>query len=160
MFFIDRQTAEGALSQADLVLKDEVAKEKANMKANSDLVMPDLIIGDSWVPVSVEVADTLLGVGVSRGRYRGTARYVQDLTMSERLGADEILVIESSDIAWTPLFHRAGAVISEGGGVLSHASITAREMGLPCVASAPNARALDGRTVLVDGSTGEVFVES
>ncbi len=160
VFFLDRGTVEGALGQSGPGLRAKVEREKANMDATADLVMPDLIVGDSWVPVSEDVSDTIVGVGVSRGRYRGTARYVQDLTRSDRLGADEILVIESSDMAWTPLFHRAGAVISEGGGILSHASITAREMGLPCVASAANARALDGRTVLVDGSTGEVFVEN
>jgi len=74
--------------------------------------------------------------------------------------AGDILAIPHSDVAWTPLFARAGAVIAESGGMLSHSSITAREYGIPCVVSVAGALRLpNGATVLVDGYAGTVTVE-
>ena len=57
----------------------------------------------------------------------------------------DVLVVPHSDVAWTPLFGRAGAVIAGSGGMLSHSSIVARERGIPCVVSLPDAlRLADG----------------
>jgi pyruvate,water dikinase len=47
--------------------------------------------------------------------------------------AGAILVAPSTDPAWTPLFLRAGAVVMEAGGYLSHGAIDAREFGIPTV---------------------------
>ncbi len=160
VFFVER----GALVSALLAggppaLSPEVERTKAEMEAVADVVMPETIVGDSWVPESPDVTNRMVGVGVSRGRYRGTARFVGRLAEADRLEDGDVLVVEHSDVAWTPLFSRVGAVVSSTGGLLAHSSITAREMGVPCVASVANARILDGRTILVDGYTGEVFVE-
>ena len=58
------------------------------------------------------------------------------------------------------VFGRAGAVIAGSGGMLSHSSIVARERGIPCVVSLPDAlRLADGTMVHVDGFTGLVTVE-
>jgi pyruvate,water dikinase len=65
-------------------------------------------------------------------------------------------------VAWTPLFAKAGAVISESGGVLSHSLIIAREYGIPAVVSVRGALSIlrEGELVLVDGYTGKITVES
>jgi len=73
----------------------------------------------------------------------------------------DVLVIPFSDVGWTPLFTKAGAVIAESGGILSHSSIVAREYNIPAVVSVPNACTLqDGRIVSVDGYKGEVLVHT
>ena len=65
-----------------------------------------------------------------------------------------------SDVGWTPLFARAGAVVAEAGGMLSHSSIVAREYRIPCVVSVGGAMRLpDGATVTVDGYAGTIVVE-
>ena len=70
-----------------------------------------------------------------------------------------IAVLAASDVTWTPLLLCAGAVVSETGGMLSHASIVARELGIPCVASVAGATAIpDGSRVAVDGGAGDVIV--
>jgi phosphohistidine swiveling domain-containing protein len=63
--------------------------------------------------------------------------------------------------AWTPLFERAAAVITDGGSVAAHASLVAREYGIPAVVGAGDAtaRLQNGQQVTVDGSAGVVEVE-
>jgi hypothetical protein len=53
------------------------------------------------------------------------------LSEFEKLQKGDILIIPYSDVGWTPLFSKAGAVISESGGMLSHSSIIAREYHIP-----------------------------
>ena len=66
-------------------------------------------------------------------------------------------MIPYSDVGWTPMLARAGAVVAESGGLLSHSSIVAREFGIPCVVSVAGAmRIPDGASIRVDGYTGTV----
>jgi pyruvate,water dikinase len=75
------------------------------------------------------------------------------------LEAGDVLVIPYSDVGWTPLFAKAGAVVAESGGILSHSSIVAREYNIPAVVSVSGAcRLLDDTVVTVDGYRGEVIL--
>ena len=60
--------------------------------------------------------------------------------------------------AWTPLFARAAAIVTDIGGPLSHSSIVAREYGIPAVLATGNStrRIKDGQTITVDGTAGTV----
>jgi pyruvate,water dikinase len=82
-------------------------------------------------------------------------RHRQDLLLE-----GEILVAETTDPSWSPLFVRAGAVVVERGGPLSHAAILARELGLPAVLNVAGATgALDSELVTVDGTSGRIVIE-
>jgi pyruvate,water dikinase len=140
-----------------------VALRRQEMADLADVAMPETIFGDDFVPVKqglLEV-DEVAGVATSRGRHRGTLRVVTGIDDFARVEAGDVIAIPFSDIGWTPLFARAGAVIAEAGGILSHSSIVAREYRIPCVVSVGGATNLpDGATVVVDGYTGTVIVES
>jgi phosphohistidine swiveling domain-containing protein len=71
-----------------------------------------------------------------------------------------VLVTRLTDPAWSSLFPRLSAVVTELGGVISHAAIVARENGLPAVVGVPEAtrRVRDGQRVRVDGTAGVVEV--
>jgi pyruvate,water dikinase len=76
-----------------------------------------------------------------------------------KLNHGDVLIIPFSDVSWTPLFARAGAVVSESGGILSHSSIIAREYNIPAVVSVNQVTHIpDGRRVVVDGYRGIVTV--
>ena len=75
----------------------------------------------------------LKGVGASPGTVTARARVVFSIAEAERLQLGEVLVCPFTAPAWTPLFATAGAVVTDRGGVLSHAAIEAREYALPCV---------------------------
>jgi pyruvate,water dikinase len=70
----------------------------------------------------------------------------------------EVLVARLTAPAWTPLFGRAAAVVTDGGTLAAHASLVAREYGIPAVVGAGDAtlRLRDGQAVTVDGGAGTV----
>ncbi|MBN1834972.1 MAG: hypothetical protein JW820_03920, partial [Spirochaetales bacterium] len=134
---------------------------QAEMTACAGARLPGIIFGDDPPGTDHEARGTLRGVPTSRGRYRGPARVIRDTTQFPRLQRGDVLVIPFSDVGWTPLFARAGAVVAESGGILSHSSIVAREYGIPAVVSVQGAMDLeDGVPVEVDGYTGEVFAHT
>ena len=99
------------------------------------------------------------GVGVSSGRAIGVVRVITDpVEQAGRLRPGDVLVARATDPGWTPLFLIASAAVIERGGMLSHAAIVAREVGIPVVAEVALAtRTLrDGERVRVDGNTGLV----
>lgn len=73
-----------------------------------------------------------------------------------------VLVTRLTDPAWSSLFRRLSAVVTELGGVISHAAIVARENGLPAVVGVPEVtrRVRDGQWLRVDGTTGIVEVRA
>lgn len=99
---------------------------------------------------------TLQGTPASGGTATGTARTVQGPQDFRRVRQGDVLICHSTDPAWTPLFQIAGAVVTEVGGVLSHAAIVARELGIPAVLAVPGALAAipDGSVVTVHGDEG------
>lgn len=107
---------------------------------------------------SVASGSILDGIAVSGGRYTGSARLVRG--PDERLPAGDVLVAESTDASWLPLFLDAGAVVVARGGPLSHAAIVARELGLPAVLGVSAVATLDGKTVTVDGDQGVVTLHT
>ena len=102
--------------------------------------------------------DTIRGWGASPGRVRAVARILRD--PDDPLEPGEIIVAETTDPSWSPTFVRAGGLIVERGGPLSHAAILARELGLPCVMNVEaGLDRLDGRLVALDGDEGVIVIE-
>ena len=68
----------------------------------------------------------------------------------------------STDPSWSPLFSVAGALVVDIGGMLSHAAIIARELGVPTVVNTGQGtrRIRDGQWITVDGSTGEILLHA
>ncbi len=140
---------------------DLVAERRADLEAALDLHLPETIFGDDFSPSTRrELLDGVLtGTAASRGRYTGPARVIRSVAQIDLLQPGDVLVVPFSDVGWTPLFAKAGAVVAESGGLLSHSSIVAREYGIPCVVSVSGATGLkDGALVTVDGHRGEVEV--
>ncbi len=71
-----------------------------------------------------------------------------------------ILVTRLTDPAWSGLFRRLSGVVTELGGVISHAAIVARENGLPAVVGVAEVtrHIRDGQRLRLDGRTGRVEV--
>ena len=100
----------------------------------------------------------LSGAAASGGVAEGSARIVAGSADFGRVRPGDVLVATTTTPAWTPLFRGIAALVTETGGILSHAAVVAREYGLPAVVGVPDAtKALvDGRRVRVDGDHGVV----
>jgi pyruvate,water dikinase len=154
-----RACAAGTLAPA--AAQQEVAARREEMAACRNVTLPSLIYGEAPPPISCADGSLLTGTPTSRGYYRGPACVVRGLHEFAKLQAGDVLIVPFSDVGWTPLFHKAGAVVAEAGGTLSHSSIIAREYGIPAVVSVPGACTLtDGVEVTVDGYTGRVLVHA
>jgi phosphohistidine swiveling domain-containing protein len=106
------------------------------------------------------VEGSMQGVGTSRGKVTGTARIVKELKDIGRVSSHEILVVNSTDPGWTPVFLVISGIVLETGGILAHGSCLAREYGFPAV-QLPDAMTLipDGATITIDGDTGAVTID-
>jgi pyruvate,water dikinase len=102
----------------------------------------------------------LRGVGASGGTATGTVRVLRSVTELSRVRPGDVLLARATDPAWTPLFPLISAVVTETGGMLSHAAIVAREVGIPAVLAVPDAmeRLEEGTAVRVDGERGTLTV--
>jgi len=114
-------------------MKDQVARHKEEIKKAANIVLPTVIYGDEAPPIQPVDSKKLTGIPSSRGYYCGKVKVVRGIEDFPKLEDRDVLVIPFTDVGWTPLFARAGAVISESGGMLAHSSIVAREYHIPAV---------------------------
>ena len=100
----------------------------------------------------------LSGAPASPGVVEGVARVVKTVREIADVRDGEILVCSITSPAWAPIFTKVKAVVTDIGGVMSHAAIVCREYGLPAVVGTGRgtSQIRTGQTVRVDGSAGTV----
>jgi phosphohistidine swiveling domain-containing protein len=155
----------GQESAWQLFSREKIENNRRSHFINLHIPSPPLTFIGDWDP-SLYIAnklntDVLAGVGSSSGRITGKARIILDLEKQmEEFQPGEILVTSFTDTAWTPLFNLASAVVADIGSLLSHSSIVARELGIPCVVNAKIATQVihTGDTIVVDGNEGKIYI--
>jgi rifampicin phosphotransferase len=100
------------------------------------------------------------GLGVSAGVYEGRARVVNGTYDLARVEQGDVLVTNSTTTAFNIVLPLLGAIVTDRGGLLSHAAIVSREYGIPAVVGTTDATAVlpEGALVRVDGGLGEAAV--
>ena len=139
-----------------------VAVRKAEIESMRDIELPEVIYGDDFIPrpADDDAATSWHGTPTARGHHRGPVRLVGGIADFDKVREGDVLAIPYSDVGWTPLFAKAGAVVAESGGLLSHSSIVAREYGIPCVVSVEGAmRMPEDAIVTVDGYRGVIVLQ-
>jgi rifampicin phosphotransferase len=136
-----------------------------NLAAPLTLGQPVRLIGDV-IGRTVQEArgerevgeNVIVGHPASAGRATGPVRIVQGPQDFSWFRDGDVLVAKATAPAWTPLFARAAAVVTDGGSLAAHASLVAREYGIPAVVAAGDAtvRLHPGQLGTVDGSTGTI----
>jgi pyruvate,water dikinase len=106
-------------------------------------------------------SDSLAGVPASAGRVTAQACVLHGPEDFSKMACGDVLVARLTTPAWTPLFARAAAIVTDVGGPLSHGSIVAREYGIPAVLGAGKAtqRIQNGQVITVDGDKGRVYLQ-
>lgn len=120
--------------------------------------------GDAMFAVATEANEPtrLRGIGASPGTYTGTARLIASPAEFGRLQPGDVLVTATTTESFNIVLPLLGAIVTDAGGLLSHAAIVSREYGIPGVVGTREAtrRIADGATVRVDGLKGEVVLVS
>jgi pyruvate,water dikinase len=101
------------------------------------------------------------GLPASPGVATGVARVILDPRSpeAEKFQKGDVLVTRMTDPDWVPLMKKAAAIVTDEGGMTSHAAIVSRELGIPAVVGTGNATKVikTGMLVTVDGSRGVVY---
>ncbi len=105
-------------------------------------------------------ARSVRGVGVSPGVYEGPARLIHGTADFARIRHGDVLVTTSTSAAFNIVLPMLGAIVTDRGGLLSHAAIVAREYGIPAVVGCTDAtrQIRDGARVRVDGRAGDAVI--
>ena len=151
------------LEQSGADYGTRIAQRQSQLEHDRALTtIPFLVYGDDPpIPVSpgnLQSAQQLLGIGASSGVVEGRVKVVRNLTEMPTVDRDTILVVPYTDSGWAALLARAGGIISEVGGRLSHGAIVAREYRIPAVMNIPNAtqQLQDGQLLRIDGQQGTI----
>ncbi|MEO1669606.1 MAG: glycerol-3-phosphate acyltransferase [Cyanobacteria bacterium J06631_2] len=153
---------DGELAQK---LPELIRTRKEQWQAEEKLdPVPKLVYGKpqafNYQPPIINAAGRLQGIGSSAGQIEGTIKIISSLQQSDRIDRQTIIVVPYTDAGWSPLLARAGGLISEVGGRLSHGAIVAREYNIPAVMDVDNATKLfqDGQLVRINGQTGIIEI--
>ena len=163
IFYLTKAEVDALVLKKDITPEDEcmtrVRERKAEMESSSDLILPSVIYGEVAPILDRKDLVNFRGTATSPGNYKGKARIVRETSDFNKVENGDVVIIPFSDVSWTPVLCKAGAIVAESGGMLSHCSIIAREMGIPSLVSVDNACALkDGILITVDGSNGLLTV--
>ncbi|MBE9216738.1 glycerol-3-phosphate acyltransferase [Plectonema cf. radiosum LEGE 06105] len=173
IFFLEIEEVQKIIRDADdqLInyLRSLVEMRRNQLREDSQLNPAPLLVYGNAPPVSIFVSNSslladgmLTGIPASHGQVEGRVKVLRNLQSIPDIDKQTILVVPYTDSGWAALLTRAGGLIAEAGGRLSHGAIIAREYGIPAVMDVHNATWLlqDGQRVRVDGSRGIIEVSN
>lgn len=116
-------------------------------------------------PLAVEnqtggsIGQTIRAIGASPGVAEGYARVVDDPADAD-VDEGEILIARTTDPGWASIMFVSAALVVDLGGLLSHAAVVARELGIPCVMGTQDGtkQIKTGDFLRVDGDAGTVEI--
>lgn len=124
---------------------------------------PDLVFGVPHPISDEQITDDspsskilVKGCTVYGGKVRGRACVINNLSDANQIVKGDILITYCTDIAWTPYFPLLNGLVTELGGLISHAAVVSREFNLPCIVGAKGATLAvqTGRKIQLDASEG------
>jgi len=101
----------------------------------------------------------LKGTPASPGVIKGKAKIILTPKECNKMKKGNILVTEMTDPLYMPAIRKAKAIITDIGGLLCHAAITAREMKIPCIVNTKRATKIlnDNQKIIVNATKGEIY---
>ena len=147
--------------ETQLQLMDKISNRKKEFYRYKSSLPP------KFLKNGIEFDDTVMeynknaiyGAAASPGIFNGKARVVESIKELYHLEDNEILITSNTDPAWTAVFSKIGALITETGGILSHGAVISREYRIPAVTAVKGATNIfkTGEELVVDGNEGVVY---
>jgi len=109
--------------------------------------------------VTEKLEPILKGLPASHGVVSGKVKIVKDVNELDKVQPGDVLVTKMTDPDFVPAMKRAIAIVTDEGGITSHAAIVSREMGIPCIVGTEKATQIlkDGDVITVDAVNGVVY---
>lgn len=148
-------------------LSQRIKQRQIQLQRNQQIPsVPYVVYGNptasTFIPSTANLSpkQQLQGIGASPGQVEGRVKILRNLQEMTNIDSQTILVVPYTDSGWAAILARAGGIIAEVGGRLSHGAIIAREYGIPAVMDIHHATELlrDGQRVRLDGQTGTVDI--
>ncbi len=101
----------------------------------------------------------LSGLAASPGVGSGKVKILRGPEELEKVQKGDVLVTKMTSPDYVPAMQKAAAIVTDEGGMTSHAAIVSREMGIPCIVGSEKATELlhEDDLVTVDGTHGNVY---
>jgi pyruvate,water dikinase len=109
---------------------------------------------------TIEVRKSILkGLAASPGVGAGRVKLVKNLNELSKVQKGDILVTKMTSPDMVPAMSKAAGIVTDAGGITSHAAIVSRELGIPCVVGTETAtkQLKDNDEITVDGNAGAVY---
>lgn len=109
--------------------------------------------------VAFQMPILLSGTGASKGYGWGQVRVIKKMSDLKNVKRGDVLITASTNPDFILGMKKASAIVTDRGGITSHAAILARELGKPCVVGAGEATHIlrNGEIVTVEGTSGKIF---
>ncbi|HXK39345.1 MAG TPA: PEP-utilizing enzyme, partial [Candidatus Paceibacterota bacterium] len=129
-----------------------------NVRFIDKIVWPQGFVADTGQKTFEETV--IRGDTASKGYAKGKVRLIADAKSLKKIRTGEIIVAQMVAPSFGPAIQDVSAVITDEGGITSHAAIIAREMGIPCIVKTKTATKIleTGDLVEVDANAGLVKI--
>jgi pyruvate,water dikinase len=171
LFFLKFEEIQQLIGESNPELRERlpqlIAERRSQLQRDRQAhSMPILVYGNdppilsSSIISSRQPSRQFQGIGASPGRVEGQVLVLHNFQTIPTIDQGTILVVPYTDSGWAPLLARAGGLITEVGGRLSHGAIIAREYGIPAVMDIHQAtqQLQNGQQVRIDGEHGTVEI--
>ncbi|MGK7944790.1 MAG: glycerol-3-phosphate acyltransferase [Microcystaceae cyanobacterium] len=166
IFFLEISEIKGLIAGNSSIINSDLFEQRRNQYQDHLQLktVPFVLYGNIHTSLPSHQTDiqrtSLQGIGASSGQKEGIIRICLNLSEINLVDQDTIIVVPYTDSGWTPLLAKAGGLIAEVGGTLSHGAIIAREYGIPAIMDVNHAtqRLKDGQRVRIDGQTGTIEI--
>lgn len=142
-------------------LKENIKFRKLMYYGLMDFKAPNEFGGKLIQNTSINLnSNQLKGVACSNGKIKGKAFVAKTLAETKNFINGDILITKFTDPGWTPILAKVSGVITEVGGVLSHAAVISREYGIPAILNVTAATDIikTGDYIEIDGDTGLITI--
>lgn len=119
IFYLDWETIQSVVNdpnREEKALRKQIVEVRTDMQKTAAVELPQVIYGDAPPPVVPANSTRLRGTPTSQGYYSGPARLVRGIEDFPKVQPGDVLVIPYSEVGWTPLFAKAGAVVANRAG--------------------------------------------
>jgi phosphohistidine swiveling domain-containing protein len=145
-------------------------KRRALFMVNSKSLPPLTYIGDYEQDETLNQAAALeqssgkihfKGDGASHGLTTGRVKIIRSIEDASKICLGDIIVTQSPNPAFTPMYSLASGLVASTGSVLSHGLVSAREYRIPAIVNIPGIDKIlkDDQKITINGKSGEVFLE-